>query len=134
MTMCIQTKFLNAIFAIGFVLIANSQSVAQQDSLTNPPKIADSESATRTSVILPKSPVRIIAEWEDALGTMIAWPLSLPDEMVVELAKDDQLFVLVNSDKLEEAKKHIGSLEIDCLLYTSPSPRDKRQSRMPSSA
>ena len=25
-------------------------------------------------------------------------------------------------------------LEIVCLLYTSPSPRDKRQSRMPSSA
>ena len=25
-------------------------------------------------------------------------------------------------------------LVIDCLLYTSPSPRDKRQSRMPSSA
>ena len=23
---------------------------------------------------------------------------------------------------------------VDCLLYTSPSPRDKRQSRMPSSA
>ena len=26
------------------------------------------------------------------------------------------------------------SLYINCLLYTSPSPRDKRQSRMPSSA
>ena len=26
------------------------------------------------------------------------------------------------------------SLLHDCLLYTSPSPRDKRQSRMPSSA
>ena len=25
-------------------------------------------------------------------------------------------------------------LDEDCLLYTSPSPRDKRQSRMPSSA
>ena len=25
-------------------------------------------------------------------------------------------------------------LGYDCLLYTSPSPRDKRQSRMPSSA
>ena len=25
-------------------------------------------------------------------------------------------------------------LSNDCLLYTSPSPRDKRQSRMPSSA
>ena len=27
-----------------------------------------------------------------------------------------------------------GKEHIDCLLYTSPSPRDKRQSRMPSSA
>ena len=27
-----------------------------------------------------------------------------------------------------------GGQYIDCLLYTSPSPRDKRQSRMPSSA
>ena len=27
-----------------------------------------------------------------------------------------------------------GELYIGCLLYTSPSPRDKRQSRMPSSA
>ena len=29
---------------------------------------------------------------------------------------------------------HIETLFSDCLLYTSPSPRDKRQSRMPSSA
>ena len=28
----------------------------------------------------------------------------------------------------------LGSMGRDCLLYTSPSPRDKRQSRMPSSA
>ena len=28
----------------------------------------------------------------------------------------------------------VGSLHMTCLLYTSPSPRDKRQSRMPSSA
>ena len=27
-----------------------------------------------------------------------------------------------------------ATLEVACLLYTSPSPRDKRQSRMPSSA
>ena len=32
------------------------------------------------------------------------------------------------SNKLESARSQI------CLLYTSPSPRDKRQSRMPSSA
>ena len=30
--------------------------------------------------------------------------------------------------------KDTVSLDISCLLYTSPSPRDKRQSRMPSSA
>ena len=27
-----------------------------------------------------------------------------------------------------------GALDLDCLLYTSPSPRDQLQSRMPSSA
>ena len=31
-------------------------------------------------------------------------------------------------------KKNINNLFDFCLLYTSPSPRDKRQSRMPSSA
>ena len=35
----------------------------------------------------------------------------------------------------EEAMETILSAkDYDCLLYTSPSPRDKRQSRMPSSA
>ena len=30
--------------------------------------------------------------------------------------------------------KEVPIRDYDCLLYTSPSPRDKRQSRMPSSA
>ena len=35
-----------------------------------------------------------------------------------------------------KAQKEAGAItwDIICLLYTSPSPRDKRQSRMPSSA
>ena len=33
-----------------------------------------------------------------------------------------------------EISKTLGEVVKDCLLYTSPSPRDKRQSRMPSSA
>ena len=38
-------------------------------------------------------------------------------------------FILGNkSEKMASAHKNV------CLLYTSPSPRDKRQSRMPSSA
>ena len=34
----------------------------------------------------------------------------------------------------KSSKKHLATLYNNCLLYTSPSPRDKRQSRMPSSA
>ena len=34
----------------------------------------------------------------------------------------------------EKVEKQARQLAYDCLLYTSPSPRDKRQSRMPSSA
>lgn len=60
-----------------------------------------------------KPSTRMIAEWEQAVGTMIAWPLSVPDELVVELAKDAKLFVLVNPDKLEAAQAKMESLEID---------------------
>ena len=35
---------------------------------------------------------------------------------------------------LEQERLELQALNSDCLLYTSPSPRDKRQSRMPSSA
>ena len=40
-------------------------------------------------------------------------------------AHDDGIYILL---------KEVVDNCIDCLLYTSPSPRDKRQSRMPSSA
>ena len=37
-------------------------------------------------------------------------------------------------DRITRPEQIIQSFPIACLLYTSPSPRDKRQSRMPSSA
>ena len=40
---------------------------------------------------------------------------------------------MVKKDTEEIEEPTLEDLE-DCLLYTSPSPRDKRQSRMPSSA
>ena len=53
-------------------------------------------------------------------------------------------FVVVNELDVEEIKQLVESIEADnervllmpegCLLYTSPSPRDQRGSRMPSSA
>ena len=39
----------------------------------------------------------------------------------------------LNKDKSVTVKNGSGDIQT-CLLYTSPSPRDKRQSRMPSSA
>jgi len=41
---------------------------------------------------------RVVAEWEPALGTMIRWPLGIPSNLVVELASDDILYVLVETN------------------------------------
>lgn len=41
---------------------------------------------------------RAAAEWEPALGTMIVWPLSIPYKLVIELAKDNHLYTLVQND------------------------------------
>ena len=50
-------------------------------------------------------------------------------------ALEDKEFIGLNESK-ERLRDWLLSLEAStgCLLYTSPSPRDKRQSRMPSSA
>ena len=52
-----------------------------------------------------------------------------------EPGKDCWIVRYVDHDPGEGAKDYTcGKMTGDCLLYTSPSPRDKRQSRMPSSA
>jgi len=45
---------------------------------------------------------RMAAEWEPAIGVLISWPLWIPHNLVIELAKDTKLYTLVNDD---EAKK-----------------------------
>ena len=40
---------------------------------------------------------RVVAEWENSIGTMIRWPLGIPMDLVSELAEDDKLFVLVEN-------------------------------------
>ena len=52
-------------------------------------------------------------------------------EAVSENKEDANLSSSLMSENLG-LKSQVKAL--DCLLYTSPSPRDKRQSRMPSSA
>ena len=56
--------------------------------------------------------------------------------VVPELAarKHLELLPFVLDKALEEAKIKIEEVDYICLLYTSPSPRDAHESRMPSSA
>ena len=42
--------------------------------------------------------------------------------------------IAAQAEQVRSVKRSESGMIIDCLLYTSPSPRDKRQSRMPSSA
>ena len=56
----------------------------------------------------------------------------IPDRLeIVALAANSSVELLAKQAR-ETGVKHVALY--DCLLYTSPSPRDKRQSRMPSSA
>ena len=54
-------------------------------------------------------------------------------ETFVKGKSDDAGTVVVGGEITTQAKLDIDEL-ISCLLYTSPSPRDMRRSRMPSSA
>ena len=40
---------------------------------------------------------RMVAEWEPAFGTLIRWPLGIPGDLVVELARNDTVYVLVEN-------------------------------------
>ena len=51
-----------------------------------------------------------------------------------KVKKEKQDTVPIPDENLEKVKKIEEKKQNPCLLYTSPSPRDKRQSRMPSSA
>ena len=54
------------------------------------------------SLAAPPTPTtRACAEWEPAFGTLIRWPLDIPASLVVELARDDSLYVLVNNSTVE---------------------------------
>ena len=51
-----------------------------------------------------------------------------------EVTVDDQSVCNANDLEMNKIRGKIGMLFQDCLLYTSPSPRDRTRSRMPSSA
>ena len=66
-------------------------------------------------------------EWRDAFN----WDDATDQIEVFFFTDSDNL---VNADTVSTDITILQSFALPCLLYTSPSPRDKRQSRMPSSA
>ena len=89
--------------------------------------------------------MRIIIGGAGRVGTELARALRA-EEMDVVLVDSDSRAVknaqnldvlvihgdLTTREKLHEAGIGEAEIFVACLLYTSPSPRDKRQSRMPS--
>jgi agmatine/peptidylarginine deiminase len=74
---------------------------------------AQFRSALCQSTVLPKQ-VRVAAEWEPTTGVLIAWPLRLPRELVIDLAGDVDLYVTVNTFWNEiKARETFDSWRID---------------------
>ena len=61
------------------------------------------------------------------------WPGELVDELNAKAREADRLAAVTDFATFDELEEATGQA-YNCLLYTSPSPRDRTRSRMPSSA
>ena len=88
-----------------------------------------------TTVVLSETPSeRYFAELQEAQSryrASIADEIKSADKVVVYLVNFE---VTDGLDPFYNDEKTISVKPYDCLLYTSPSPRDRQKSRMPSSA
>ncbi len=58
--------------------------------------------------------VRVAAEGEPALGALVRWPLMVPESLLVEIARDDTLFLLVEDEESKvEAEGELVEWGID---------------------
>ena len=58
--------------------------------------------------------IRVAAEWEPALGALVAWPLMVPESLIVEIARDDTLYLLVEDEAAQgQARDALVDLGID---------------------
>ena len=69
-------------------------------------------------------------------GTLVdlSHPVSKDAAVSIITGKSDEALDLVRHSTAHLLAQAVKQLYPDCLLYTSPSPRDQRGSRMPSSA
>ena len=74
--------------------------------------------AADRDLLSPSSPVTL--RWDNGKGLVFTRKISINDDYLITYG--------------DSVASSLGTAITICLLYTSPSPRDKRQSRMPSSA
>ena len=81
--------------------------------------LSSCEQVEEKSAIIEQSNItqqanRVAAEWEPALGTIVVWPLDLPHQLIIELAKDAKLYTIVpNKEEIEIAKEWFTKWDID---------------------
>ena len=68
---------------------------------------------------------------EDLAENQFTWPIC---KELLFLVLEDKVSDVFVCELVWERLFYAKELSINCLLYTSPSPRDRQKSRMPSSA
>ena len=86
------------------------------------------------------SDIKVLSNYNKRLSAFVAVTVNPSDEFIKKNIIGNFDFIQLHGSETKERVADIKSTglkvikAINCLLYTSPSPRDKRQSRMPSSA
>jgi agmatine/peptidylarginine deiminase len=83
-------KWFNTFFCVVLLLISNPGNGLQAQYIRI-------DSGPFTTPYTPSGRPRIAAEWEPAIGVLIAWPPALPHKLIIELAKDSKLYVVVEN-------------------------------------
>ena len=104
-------------------------------------EIEPEEYSGRFSVRVPRSLHRRLVLRSDAercslnqlVSTLLAEAVDRPAQKAQQATGSDA-FEDITADAIAGGIESIGALKGICLLYTSPSPRDRTRSRMPSSA
>ena len=93
---------------------------------TNDDGVYDNRSVVKRDLVAPRAVTVVNGGLLYSAGTSLYWD-DLDDNLDAELV--DSMYVVGGNIEHQS-----NGLLYNCLLYTSPSPRDQRGSRMPSSA
>ena len=139
----LQTMVMMTAFAVGGALGADAERASAKDAVAMVKKvIADMKKLGKEKIIQEiqaQSPQYRDRDLYVSVGTLEGVNLAngnnakMAGKNIIDLKDLDGK--LITRERIEIAKtKGSGWQDYNCLLYTSPSPRDRQKSRMPSSA